>query len=734
MTKVLGALKIIRPWRWLVLLILFAGAAGATYGIYQWMADSEDRTLAEDQQLIPVQRDDLVTSISINGSLVFPNIETASFDTQGTLGELSVAEGDAVTAGQVLGHLDDDTVVALEEALAKALFDVSTAEEALADAMSPHSALDVDQAEAKVSNAKEAVKVSEEKLIDLLEVSEHQVTTAESAVADAMLKISTIEDDIASLTGHDQREVDDLLFQIERSQVALDNARRDQLLTAEEWAEKVDAAREDIGDAAEEYRLPFERWLGVDPQDIDDSMSPDALLALWGADLEALFDQSSVDHRLILPTPDNDPSTAWDERTIYAFTHLSPYDIRVECAETPTDPNVFCIADEMSEAWDKLLDARSVLYDLETPASTALSKAEDTVAKAEQAVSDAKDNLSDLLVPPDTFALYSKEKELAAASTGLAGAKADLADLQEKLAWGQVLEIASFEPGSGEGINTGLLTPDMSDALLADLLAGQMDVEDAVLALRDTWEALEALLEPAEPVLLALRKAELATARVAVESAADRLSGFTLTAPIGGVVSEITGEVGDDVNPNTAILTIVDPTVIEMSGAVDEIDVLYVQIGALANVSMDALPGEVLPGTVSYVASDAVSQQGVVTYDVSIRVEAPPGIELRSGLTAIAELVLRSEPNVLLVPLQALRGSFTQPTVLVSADGVLSERAIATGSSDDFWVVVEDGLTEGELIVMEGIEGSSDFGFGGFRGIPGAGFGGGFRPPRGGGQ
>ena len=139
-----------------------------------------------------------------------------------------------------------------------------------------------------------------------------------------------------------------------------------------------------------------------------------------------------------------------------------------------------------------------------------------------------------------------------------------------------------------------------------------------------------------------------------------------------------------------------------------------------------------LPGTVSYIASEAVNQQGVVTYDVSVRVETPPGIELRSGLTAIAELVLRSEPDVLLVPLQALRGSFNQPTVLVSTDGVLTERRVSTGSSDDFWVVIEEGLTEGEFVVMEGIEGASEFGFGGFRGIPGGGFGGGFRPPGGG--
>ena len=276
-----------------------------------------------------------------------------------------------------------------------------------------------------------------------------------------------------------------------------------------------------------------------------------------------------------------------------------------------------------------------------------------------------------------------------------------------------------------------MLTDDVSESLRTDLLTAQKDVENALLALREAEDSLSDLTQAPDVLLVALRQAELASVELEVLEATQHLSGVSLTSPITGIVTEISVQVGDDVNRNTSVLTLVDPNVIEVNGSVDEIDVLYVQIGATANVVMDALPGEVLLGTVSYVSADAVSQQGVVTYEVRIAVEAPPGVELRSGLTAVAELVLRSEPDVLLVPLEALRGSFAQPTVLVSEDDILVEKPITTGTSDDFWVVVESGLSEGDLIVMEGIGDASNFGFGGFRGVPG-GFGGGFRPPRGG--
>ena len=733
MTRIFGALGLVRPLQWLVLLALFAIGAGGTYGIYQFVSETDDGALTEDQQLIPVQRDDLVTSISINGSLAFPITGTASFETQGTLGELAVEEGQQVRAGEPLGTLDGVTVAGLEETLALVRFNAATARDALADAMTPHSSLEIAQAEAKVADAKEALLNVEQKLFDLFEVTEHEIATADSTIADAVLKIDTIQDDIATLNGGpDPGELDELKFQEQAGKVVLENALRDQSLAVEDWSDKTTTASDDIAAAVEEYRLPFEKWLGVDAESVYDALSPDTLLAQWGAGLDVLFDKSWVDHRLIAPPPVDDPDTAWNEQTIYAFTHLSPYDIRPACEEDPSDPNVYCISSEMAEAWDKLVDLRATLDNLQTQADTALSKAQDAVVKAEESLADIAEKMSDLREPPNPLAIQSKEKELALSETFLAEATANLEDQLGRFALGSLLGVSDAEAGMGEGIDMTLLTDDVSEPFHSELLAAQKEVDDALLALRDAEEALAAVTEPPDPLLVALREAELATAELEVQSAAQELTGITLTSPIAGVVTEISAGVGDSVNPNTSIVTVVDPTVIEMEGAVDEIDVLYVQIGASANIIMDALPGEVLPGTVSYVASDAVSQQGVVTYDVSIRVEAPPGIELRSGLTAIAELVLRSEPNVLIVPLQALRGSFNQPTVLVSADGVLTERAVSTGSSDDFWVVVVEGLNEGELIVMEGIEGGSDFGFGGFRGIPGAGFGGGFRPTGGG--
>lgn len=175
---------------------------------------------------------------------------------------------------------------------------------------------------------------------------------------------------------------------------------------------------------------------------------------------------------------------------------------------------------------------------------------------------------------------------------------------------------------------------------------------------------------------------------------------------------------------NAVIVEVVDPSVVELDGIVDEIDILLVSLGIPANVSMDALPGQVLNGIVSEIAAAAQNQQGVVTYPIRILLDVPPGLELRESLSATANIILREEFDVLLVPQQALYGSFEQPVVRVMTTNGIQDRAVSLGNSDDFWTVIREGLFEGEQVVVEAAQARTDQ-FGTFRQFRGGGFGGG---------
>ena len=263
-----------------------------------------------------------------------------------------------------------------------------------------------------------------------------------------------------------------------------------------------------------------------------------------------------------------------------------------------------------------------------------------------------------------------------------------------------------------------LASPDPSEIELA---RQEVAVAKADLAVTET--ELNALINP-DPATVALRRAEVATAREELATAIAATEGTHIIAPFDGVIADIPVEDGQTANPNTAAIVIADPSIVEISGTVDEVDVLFLQVGDAASIELEALGDEALIGRVSDIAAFGESNQGVVTYPVTIQTDQPENSQLPEGLSAVAEVVIREQTNKLLVPIQALFGSVNQPILLISkSDGTLEPRNVTLGISDDFWTVIEDGVSEGETILMTvvGADTSQFGGFGAVRAFAGGG-------------
>ncbi len=231
------------------------------------------------------------------------------------------------------------------------------------------------------------------------------------------------------------------------------------------------------------------------------------------------------------------------------------------------------------------------------------------------------------------------------------------------------------------------------------------NAEIAVTRAQDSLKTAEDNLATAktgpDPLEVAVKEAEVKSAQVALDTARQRLDAAVLKSPVAGVVTAVNVVTGQNVSAATVIAEVVDPNVVELNGVVAEIDVLFVKEGARADVTMDALPGQVIEGTVSEIAAAGQSQQGVVNYPIKISIEVPEGVQLREGLSATASIIIREQNNVLLVPLQALYGSYEQPVVKVMSDGKVLERSVTLGNSDDTWVAVTQGLNQGDKVVMQ---------------------------------
>ncbi|NQW20526.1 MAG: HlyD family efflux transporter periplasmic adaptor subunit [Chloroflexi bacterium] len=255
-------------------------------------------------------------------------------------------------------------------------------------------------------------------------------------------------------------------------------------------------------------------------------------------------------------------------------------------------------------------------------------------------------------------------------------------------------------------------------ATLAEKIELEKDAEQTVSGLSDL-----------DLLLIKLATAAVNQANAQLENAHNELLSASLTAPFAGIVSSISVDVGDPVNRSTPTLDVLNPSVIIVDGSIDEIDVLSLRIGDQVAVTLDALPDQVLEGVIDEIG-DGVNQQGVIEFPLTVALTPPDGIELIEGLSATVTIILNQIDNALLVPLQAIGGSFDQPTVDVVTDDGFTTANIVLGASDDFWVIVESGISEGQEVLMT-IAKSVDplqqlFGAGGAIRIPGGatGFGG----------
>ncbi len=711
------------------------GAVGAAgYFGYDRFLTEDDASTGE-RTLVPVQRGDLTDAVSVNGSIVFPERETVRFETPGTLGLLLVDEGDAVEEGQALAVLDEGTLADLERAVAQAEVALRDAKEKLADLGATASELAIAQAEADVASAAQKVEDliapasdlaiaqaeadvadAKQRVEDLLApASDLAIAEAEAAVQRAEESLAATEAALAELTGGDLEAA--ATEAQENARVDRENAAEQLRLDEQTWAARVSDAETVLADAETAYADALHSWLGVDADTDLTGTTPEALLESWGASYTSIFVATSES----LELPADDPATPWNDFTVALWMNVYPGEVLATCAEPP-GRGTRCVQQELDDGWDAAADANGTLEQVRLQSAQALNASSGAVSKAEAAVEAADAALADVLDPATGERLEAD----------VAVAVAKLSDAEEKLA-----ELVPAEAESIEDADVVLARARLVDAeeKLADLRADREEDPDiatelalARARLDDAEQALADLADVgSDELVLSLAQIDVSRAEIALADASAALSGAALRAPFAGEVAAVLVDEGQRIDLQTAVVEIVDRSVVEVDAIVDEIDVLSVSVGSPALVLMDALPGGGLDGTVWEIGDAANSSQGVVTYPISVRVEVPEGIVLREGLSATASVVVQEVTDTLMVPNAAVSGSFAEPTVDVVRGGAEETVAVELGITDGFWVAVHSGLADGDEVYMptpgETAATATGFGAGGFGG--GA-FGGGF--------
>ena len=209
-----------------------------------------------------------------------------------------------------------------------------------------------------------------------------------------------------------------------------------------------------------------------------------------------------------------------------------------------------------------------------------------------------------------------------------------------------------------------------------------------------------------------LRSSEEALQRslAVLSDAREQRAKTEIRAPISGRIVSLPIKAGEVAIPSTAslagaqLMKIADVSAIQAEVKVDEADVAKITLGQRADVFAAAYPDTALVGKVERIAlTPTVEGQGR-SYKVTLAIDAPGELQLRSGMSARAIIFLGDGRKQLSVPVEAVVTETPEKNVVkkfvwVDDGGKARKRAIATGLSDDRWEAIDSGISVNDRVI-----------------------------------
>ncbi len=241
------------------------------------------------------------------------------------------------------------------------------------------------------------------------------------------------------------------------------------------------------------------------------------------------------------------------------------------------------------------------------------------------------------------------------------------------------------------------------DAYSPELLAAQREYAVAargVAALKDADpQTVAGMQRLAAAALARLRNWDVTDEEIAQLSAGgEPRRTLTFRAPAGGIVLERRAVQGMRFMPGDALFQIADLSSVWLVADVPEQDLGRVRDGSSARVRLEAYPGQVRDGRVSYIYPTLQAD----TRTAQVRIELPNGDgRLKPAMFAQVEISGGAAGKVLAVPNSAVIDSGTRRVVIVDrGDGRFEPREVKLAGRGDEFTAVSDGLQEGERVVV----------------------------------
>jgi membrane fusion protein, multidrug efflux system len=201
-------------------------------------------------------------------------------------------------------------------------------------------------------------------------------------------------------------------------------------------------------------------------------------------------------------------------------------------------------------------------------------------------------------------------------------------------------------------------------------------------------------------------KASLDMARVAQASAKRDLTNAIVRAPFAGIISRVWVEAGEVVTmmPVKVLARLIDLSSVDVRVHVHEAELSRIALGNPARARFPS-SGAVSEGVITFISPEIDPRTR--TAEVVARLANADG-SLRAGMFAQIELRPNAAQQGLIIPTGAVAGTGEDRYVFRVVDGTAQRRKVRVAAIDATTQEVLEGLSESDLVVIEGLAQLSD--------------------------
>lgn len=241
-----------------------------------------------------------------------------------------------------------------------------------------------------------------------------------------------------------------------------------------------------------------------------------------------------------------------------------------------------------------------------------------------------------------------------------------------------------------------------------ELLKQDYTTRDAVDKAKSQFDASEAnfkRLRDEYKTQLKIAKANIEDITAQFKQQEIRLTYTRIYAPIDGIVSDVTAQEGETIVTGLQVanlVTVLDPTRLEMWIYVDETDIGKVKMKQQVEYYVDTFPDRLFKGSIEKIYPQPVTKENIVYYLAIVKVLTEDALFLKPEMTTHVKIIFAEKDNLLAVPNAAIKfEKGKQIAYKVLGPHKVQKVELQTGIRGEEKTEIISGVQEGDVLATK---------------------------------